>query len=84
MSSGKKKHRAVIPIPDIEQVIMEDNDVEYAQDMIDFHCGYDCYNYDCGLDCPDDCPILRYHDVLSHHQREEEQDVLKSLGLSEV
>lgn len=84
MSSGKKKHRAVIRIPDIEQVITEDSDVEYAQDMIDFHCGYDCYAYDCGLDCPDDCPILRYYDILNHHQRQEEQDVLKSLGLSEV
>ena len=83
MSAGKKLHRAVIHIPEIEHVI-HDDDVEYAQDMIDFHCGYDCYAYDCGLDCPDDCPILRYYDVLNHHQEEEERDVLKSLGLSEA
>lgn len=84
MASGKKKHRATIPIPDIEQVIRDvDNDVEYAQYMIDFHCGYDCYAYDCGLDCPEDCPILKYYDVVNHYQIQEEQDVLKSLGLSE-
>lgn len=84
MASGKKKHRAVIPIPNIEQVIRElDDNVEYAQDMVDFHCGYDCYSFDCGLECPDDCPILRYHDVLDHNQKEDEQEALESLGLFE-
>lgn len=81
MSSGKKRHRAVIHIPEIEHVLRDD-DVEYAQDMIDFHCTYDCYYLDCGLGCPDGCPILRYYDVLAHHQESEEQEVLKQLGLN--
>lgn len=79
MSSGKKKHHAIISIPDIPQVTERNDDIEYAQDMIDFHCGYDCYYFDCGLACPENCPILRYHDVIRHNEKMDEQEMLESL-----
>ena len=81
MSSDKKRHRAVIHIPEPQQVFLG-YEIDEALDMIDHYCGYDCYSYDCGLECPDDCPILYYYDVLNHHQEQEEQEVLKQLGLN--
>lgn len=80
MSSGKIKHRAVIHIPEIEHVV--NDDINYARDMIAFHCNYDCYYFDCGLDCPKDCPILHYYDVLDKNQRIDEEEMLKELGLA--
>jgi len=79
MSSGKKRHRAVISIPDIPQVFADVNsdDVEYAQDMIDHHCGYECIYFDNGLECPEDCRILHYIDIVNHSI--DEQEMLEEL-----
>ena len=84
MAAGKKSKRAVIEIPDIDQVLRNlDDDVEYAHDVVDFFCGYDCEAFDNGLECPDTCPILHYHDVIRHNEKQDETEVLKSLGCGE-
>lgn len=79
MSSGKKKHHAIISVPDIPQATEVDDDIEHAQDMVDFHCNYDCFYFDCGFDCPENCPVLKYHDVIAHNQKADEQEMLESL-----
>ena len=78
MSSGKKKLHSIIDIPDVPQVI--EDDVEYALNMIKFHCGYDCIHFDNGLECPADCPILKYADIINHNRCIDEQEMLKNLG----
>jgi hypothetical protein len=81
MSKGKKLHRAVINIPEPEQIFGDYSELmEKAQDMIDYYCSYDCYYMDCGLACPDDCPMHYWYDVLESEQNAEENDVLHSLG----
>lgn len=77
MSSGKKKYRATIQIPDILQEIHDER--VHAQSMIDNNCTYDCYYMDCGYDCPDDCPILKYYDIVEKCLIQEEQDVMRFL-----
>lgn len=85
MSSGKKKHRAVIHIPEIEDVMSEYTELERrAQHIIDYYCTYDCYYMDCGLSCPDDCAVHFWEEVLEKEQLAKEHEVLKSLGLSKA